>query len=121
MANKQKTECIVFSTRKRLINTVLNVDNEEKAESNSVNYLEVITDNKLKFDGKMKKFLQRMASGIKKLNTLSKSLPEKMKILILNAIVIGHLHYSALILIGLQNSLLTTLEKIIELGNKNLF
>ena len=97
VVNKQKTEYIVFSTRKRLTNTVLNVDNEGIAESNSVKYLGVIIDSKLKFDGEVKKILQRMACGIKVLNTLSKSLPEKTKVLLINAIVLSHLHYSALI------------------------
>ena len=78
-------------------------------------------DSKLKFDGEVKKFLQRMACGIKVLNTLSKSLPEKTKVLLLNAIVIGHLHYSELILIGLQKSLLTTLEKQLNWGIKSIF
>ena len=110
VVNKQKTEYIVFSTRKRLTNTVLNVDNERIAESNSVKYLGVIIDCELKFDGEVKKILRRMACGIKVLNTISKSLPEKAKVLLLNAIVISHRHYSALILIGLQKSLLTTLE-----------
>ena len=119
--NKQKTEYIVFSTRKRLTNTVLNVDNGRIAESNSVKYLRVIIDSKLKFDGEVKKILQRMACGIKVLNTLSKSLPEKTKVLLLNAIVISHLHYSALILIGLQKSILTTLEKQLNWGIKSIF
>ena len=118
VVNKQKTEYIVFSTRKRLTNTVLKVDNERVAESNSVKYLGVIIESKLKFDGEVKKILQRMACGIKVLNTLSKSLPEKTKVLLLNAIVISHLHYSALILISLQKSLLTTLEKQLNWGIK---
>ena len=111
----------MFSTRKRLTNTVLNVDNERIAEANSVKYLGVIIDSKLKFDGEVKKILQRMACGIKVLNTLSKSLPEKTKVLLLNAIVISHLHYSALILIGLQKSILTTLEKQLNWGIKSIF
>ena len=124
MVNKQKTEYILISTRKRLTNTVLNVDNERIAESNSVKYLGVIIDSKLKFDGEVKKTLQRMTCGIKVLNTLSKlskSLPEKTKVLLLNAIVISHLHYSVLILIGLQKSLLTTLEKQLNWGIKTIF
>ena len=48
-------------------------------------------------------------------------LPEKTKILLLNAIVISHLHYSALILIGLQKSLLTSLEKQLNWGIKTIF
>ena len=111
----------MFSTRKRLTNTVLNVDNERIAESNSVKYLGVIFDSKLKFDGEVKKILQRMACGIKVLNTLSKSLPEKTKVFLLDAIVISHLNYSALILIGLQKSLLTTLEKQLNWGIKTIF
>ena len=118
---KQKTEYIVFSTRKRLTNTFLNVDNEKIGESNIVKYLGVIIDSKLKFDGEEKKIIQRMNCRIKVLNTLNESLSEKTKILLLKAIVIIHQPNSALILIGLQKSLLTTLEKTIELGNKNRF
>ena len=60
--SKQKIEYIVFTTR-RLKNSVLNVD--KKVESNSVKYLGVIIDTKLKLDEEVKKILQRMASGIK--------------------------------------------------------
>ena len=90
------------------------------AESNSVKYLGVIIESKLKF-GDVKKILQRMACGINVLNTLSKSLPEKTKISSLTAIAVSHLHYSALILIGLHKSLLTTLEKQLNWGNKTIF
>ena len=44
-----------------------------------------------------------------------------MKVLLRNAIVISHLHYSALILIGLQKSLLTILEKQLNWGIKSIF
>ena len=63
--NTQKTEYNVFSIKKRLTNTVLNVDNERIAESNSVKYLGLIIDSKLKFVGELKKILQRLACGIK--------------------------------------------------------
>ena len=91
------------------------------AESNSVKYLGVIIVIKLKFDGEVKKIFQRKACEIKILNTLSKTCPEKTKVWLLNAIVISHLHYSALILIGLQKSLLTTLEKQLNWGIKSNF
>ena len=116
--NKQKTEYIVFSTRKRLTNTVLNVDNERIAESNSVKYLGVIIDSKLKFDGEVKKILQRMACGIQVLNTLRKSLPEKTKVLLINAIVISHLHFSALYVYRVAKVITHNFRKTIELGNK---
>ena len=65
--------------------------------------------------------LQRMACGIKVLNALSKSLPQKTKIFLLNAIVISHLHYSGLILTGLHKSLLTTSKKQLNWGTKTIF
>ena len=78
----------MFSTRKRLTNT-LKVDNEKITKSTSVKYLGVTIDSKLKFDREVKKILQRMACGIKVLNTLSKSLTEKTKILLFNAKVMS--------------------------------
>ena len=102
-----------------MLTTVLNVDNQKKAESNSVKYLGVIIDSKIKLDGEMKKILQRLACGINIINTLSKSLPEKTKILLLNAI--SHLQYSPLNFIVLQKSVLTTLEKQLNWGTKIMF
>ena len=83
---------------------------KKKAESGSMRYLGVIIDGKLNFDGEVKKILQRMNCGLKVLNTLSQNSLEKTEILLPFAIVISHLQYSALILIGLQNSILTFLE-----------
>ena len=57
MVNKQKTEYIVFSTRKRLTKSVLNIDNEQIAESNSVKYPGVV-DSKLKSEGEVKRFFR---------------------------------------------------------------
>ena len=118
---KNKIYCVQHPEEIKLTNTILNADNEKIAESNSEKYLGIIIDSKLKFDGEVKKILQRMACGIKVLNTLSKILPDKTKFLLLNAIVISHLHYSALILIGLQKSLLTILEKQLNWGIKTIF
>ena len=55
MANKQKTEYSEVQRQEEVKNTVLNVDNEKIVESNSVKYLGVIFDSKLKFDGEVKK------------------------------------------------------------------
>ena len=69
VVTKEKTEYIVFSTRKRLNDTILNVDNEKIAESNSMKYLGLIVDNKLNFDGEVKK---RKAMRIKQLDLSKK-------------------------------------------------
>ena len=49
----------MFSTKRRLTNTVLNIDNERIVESNSVKYVGVIIDSELQFDGEVEKLLQR--------------------------------------------------------------
>ena len=89
------------------------------AESNSVKCLGLIKNSKLKIDGEIEKILQRMACEINILNTLNKSLPEKTKILLFNALVISRLHYFALILIELQKSLLTLLEEQLNWGKNH--
>ena len=63
--------------------TLINTFHKEKiVKLISVKDLGVIIDSKLKFDGEVKKTLQKMACGIKVLNTLSKILPAKTKIFI---------------------------------------
>ena len=57
----------------------------------------------------------------KKVLNTHKILLEKTKILLLNAKEISHLPYSSLVLIGLQKSLLTTLEKQLNWGIKTMF
>ena len=49
-------------------------------------YRGVINGRKLKFDGELNNFFQRIACGIEILNILTKSLPEETKILLHNAI-----------------------------------
>ena len=82
------------------------------AESYSVKYIGVIIDSKLKFDGQVKKILQRMACGIKVLNTLSKSLPEKRK----SYYLIFRTNSDRVAKVITHN-----FRKTIELGNKNHF
>ena len=59
-----------------------------------------------------------MACGINVLSTQRKSSPDNTEILLLNATVISHIHYSALILAGLQKMLIPTLKKQLHWGNK---
>ena len=73
----------MFSTRKKLTKTVLNVDNEKITELTSMKYLCVFLDSK--FDGEMKNILHRVACGIEVLGFISKRMPEKTKIMLLIA------------------------------------
>ena len=62
-----------------------------------------------------------MACGIKTLYALRESFPEKTLILLLNALVISHVHYSAILLNGISDNLLTTLEKQLSWAVKACF
>ena len=63
-----------------------------------------------------------MRCGIKTLYAIRDSFPEKTRLLIMNALVISHVHYSAIILLnGISENLLTTLEKQLRWAVKACF
>ena len=62
-----------------------------------------------------------MALGIKSLYSVRDIFPQKTRKLLLNALVVSHLHYSAILLSGISENLLTTLEKQINWGIKACF
>ena len=52
-----------------------------------------------------------MACRIKTLQSIKKPLPVKTRLLIMNALVINHLHYPANLLCGISANLMISLEK----------
>ena len=52
-----------------------------------------------------------MAYGINDLNTLTKNLLHKTSINLSNVFSVSHEHYPALVLLGMQKTLITTLER----------
>ena len=52
-----------------------------------------------------------MARGIKTIYAIRKSIPQKLFILVLNALVLSHLHYSAVIIHAIEQNLIMSLEK----------
>ena len=88
--------------------------NNKAAESTSVKYLSVVTDSKLKFD-ENDTDTQNGSSN----KSLSKKLDGENK----NTIVIGHVHFSALLVVGLEETLIVTLIVVgkNELGNNYKF
>ena len=52
-----------------------------------------------------------MACGIKTLQSIKKTLPVKTRVLIMKALVISHLHYSAILLSGISANLMISLDK----------
>ena len=62
-----------------------------------------------------------MACGIKTLYALRESFPQKTLILLMNALVISHVNYSAILLSGISDNLITTLEKQLSWAVKACF
>ena len=62
-----------------------------------------------------------MACGIKTLYSLRELISDNYKVLILNALVISHLHYSEVFLNGINNNLIRSLEKQLSWGVKACF
>ena len=97
------------------------VRNEIIKTSDCVKYLGVFLDKNLNFQNGVKNFLKKMACGIKTLYTIRESFPEKTRLMIMNALVISHVHYSAILLNGISENLLTTLEKQLSWAVKACF
>ena len=55
--------------------------------------------------------LRKMATGIKVLYSIRNILPEKTRLLLLNSLVLSHLHYSSVLINGISQNLRLTLEK----------
>ena len=62
-----------------------------------------------------------MACGIKTLYSIRDLFPEKIRILLLNALVVSQLQYSSVLLNGIAQNLKTTLEKQLNCGIKAIF
>ena len=71
----------------------------------------VYLDQNLTYENEVKHVLKKMACGIKTIYAVKQFLPEKVCLLLLNALVLSHLHYPAILLQGISQNLLTTLEK----------
>ena len=62
-----------------------------------------------------------MAFSIKTIYYVRDFLPEKTRLLLLNSLVISHLRYSSVLLNGISQSLISTLEKQLNWGIKACF
>ena len=79
-------------------------------------YLGVYLDQNLKFQDEVKNTLRKMATGIETLYAIRDIFPIATRLLLLNALVLSHLHYSAILPTGIGGNLITTLEKKLNWG-----
>ena len=89
--------------------------------SNHVKYLRVFLDQNLTYQDEVKNLLMKMACAIKTIYSIRDLSPEKTRFLPLNVLVISHLHYSSVLMNGITENLLTTLEKQLSWAVKACF
>ena len=119
--NEDKTEFIVFcknSQNKLTKHLKLQVKNHSTSLSSFVKYLGVYLDQNLTYE--VKHVLKKMACGIKTIYAVKQFLPAKICLLLLNALVLSHLHYPAILLQGISQNLLA-LKKQLSWGVKACF
>ena len=119
--NNKKAEYIVFApSKKARTPSYLNVNDVNIGESSSVRYPGIILD-KLNFNEEIKRILSRMACSIKILKDIRNCFPIKTRLTLLNALVLSHIQYSSLMLVGIRENLMITLEKQLNWGIKVCF
>ena len=95
--------------------------NEIIQTSANVKYLGVYLNRNLTYQIEVANILRKMACGIKTRYALRDFLPINARLLLFNALIISHLHFSAVLLNGNTENLLTTLEKQLKWGIKACF
>ena len=120
---QKKTELILLSkkhSRKKDEKYTITLDDKIIEEKANVKYLGVVLDQFPTFQDEIKKILRKLACEIKTLQSIKKSLPVKTRLLIMNALVISHLHYPAILLNGISANLMVSLEKQLSWAVKKL-
>ena len=90
-------------------------------EKQKIKNLGVHKANRLAFQSEVKFLLKKMAREIKTIYTVRNSLPGSSLKLILNALVLRHLHYSAVVIQSIGKHLLVSIEKQINWALKASF
>ena len=81
------------------------------AKKSECKYLGLILDSSLSFHAQIKKILQKMAQGIKTIDTIGQQLPTLSLVALLHCLVLSHLDYSAIFLQQINATLMLSLEK----------
>ena len=121
--NATKTEFIIFSKKSKSqeTNYELTVSNQKVSHTKTIKYLGILLSENLTYQVGVKNILKKMACGIKTLYSIRDLFPEKIRILLLNALVVSQLQYSSVLLNGTAQNLKTTLEKQLNWGRKAIF
>ena len=81
------------------------------AKKSECKYLGIILDSSLSFHAQIKTILQKIAQGIKTIETIGQELPTLSLVSLLHCLVLSHLDFSAIFLQQIKASLMLSLEK----------
>lgn len=117
--NLEKTKFIIIAGRKNQNSDSVSlvIDGYEVKPVKNAKYLGVIVDNRLSFADEVSSILRKMAQGIKAIYRVRDFVPQKTRVLLLNALVISHFAYSSCLLTDISKSLLVSLEKQLNWGH----
>ena len=94
-ANKTEFICFCKPSKNNFAGNHTKVKNQIINTSITVKYLGVYLDQNLNFQDEVKYILRKMATGIKTLYAIRDIFPTATRLLLLNALVLSHLHYSS--------------------------
>ena len=110
--NTSKTEFMIIGKSKRKdFSELIILDSIPLDEKPEVKNLGVHIDSNLTFQEEVKHILRKMARGKKTFYAIRKSNPQKLLKLVLNVLVLSHLHYSAVIIHAIEQKSIMSLEK----------
>lgn len=101
-----------------LVNINLTVNQTTIKQVSEAKYLGIILDTKLSFQTQTKTVLKNMAMGIKTIYTIRNFVPIKTRLLLLHSLVLCHLCYPAVLLNGINSTILDSLTRQVNWGIK---
>ena len=112
--NASKSEFITFCQKndsKNVDTDTIVINGHYVAKKSECKYLGLNLDSSLSFHAQIKTILQKMAQGIKTIDTIGQQLPTLSLVALLHCLVLSHLDYSAISLIQINATLMLSLEK----------
>ena len=122
--NASKSEFITFCQKndsKNVDTDTIVINGHYVAKKSECKYLGLILDSSLSFHAQTKTILQKMAQGIKTIDTIGQQLPTLSLDALLHCLVLSHLDYSAIFLIQIKATLMLSLEKQLNGALKRTF
>ena len=101
--NIDKTEFIVFHRKGKYEPTILFPSDPKLKAKSHVKYLGVTFDETMSYTLEVNKIVSKMACGIKCIQNIEHFLPLNSRIILLKALVLSHINYSAILLTGITN------------------